>query len=135
MEAWIANVSLKPGLDQIRWHLDPSGIYLVNSMYRKLSQGVIIAHDKDIWKAKVPLKIKIFAWQLVLDKLPSSMQIATCNGPSDGMCALCGAQKMLRVFYFLALLRPLSGVCCALAPIAGVQLAPSKLCLIPSYLV
>ena len=81
---------LSEGHDIISWRLDPSGSYSVSSMYRQLSQGANVAHCKDIWVARVLLKIRIFSWQLVLDRLPSNLQLATRHGPSNGNCALCG---------------------------------------------
>ena len=59
-------------------------------MYKKLSQGATVAHFQEVWKARIPLKIRIFSWQLILDRLPSGTQLATRQGPSDGKCALCG---------------------------------------------
>jgi hypothetical protein len=44
-------------------------------------------------KLAVPPKIKIFSRQLILDKQPSNLQIATRNGPSNGACAMCGAPE------------------------------------------
>jgi hypothetical protein len=63
----------------------------VQSLYAKLSQGASVDFHKDVWEARVPLKIKIFAWQLILDRLPSSQQIAPRHGPATGFYALCGA--------------------------------------------
>jgi hypothetical protein len=64
--------TLSSAKDKVVWHLEPSGIFSVQSLYAKLSQGATVAHHKDVWSAKVPLKIKIFAWQLIIDRLPSS---------------------------------------------------------------
>jgi hypothetical protein len=36
------------------------------------------------------LKIKIFTWQLAINRLPSSEQINHRHGPTDGFCVLCG---------------------------------------------
>jgi hypothetical protein len=60
---------LAPGADTITWILDPSGCYSVSSMYKKLSEGASVAHARDVWAAKLPLKIRIFTWQLILDRL------------------------------------------------------------------
>jgi hypothetical protein len=59
-------------------------------MYKKLSQETSVTRFKDIWKAKMPLKIKIFSWHLVLDKLHCTIQVAIRHSPSNGTCALCG---------------------------------------------
>ncbi|KAK1669324.1 hypothetical protein QYE76_057483 [Lolium multiflorum] len=96
----VENVTLVHGMDQIRWHLDSSGLFSVKSLFFKLSQGTSVAHFKDMWESRVPLKIKIFSWQLALDKLPSNLQIATRHGPSTGGCALCGAPEDATHIFF-----------------------------------
>jgi hypothetical protein len=93
LQTCVDHVQLSDGLDIIRWHLEPSGKYSVKSMYLKLSQGTTVAHFKDMWGTKVPLKVKIFSWQLAMDKLPTCSQIATRHGPSNGACSLCGATE------------------------------------------
>jgi hypothetical protein len=98
--ALVDTVQLCQGKDQVRWHLEKSGIFSVKSLYFKLSQGATVAHFKDMWEAKVPLKIKIFSWQLALDKLPSNLQIATRHGPSQGGCALCGEPEDASHIFF-----------------------------------
>jgi hypothetical protein len=96
---WVELVSLTDtftfgnGKDKIRWHLNPAGKFSVQSLYAKLSQGASVAFHKDVWEAKVPLKIKIFAWQLILGRLPSSQQIATRHGLATGNCVLCGTME------------------------------------------
>jgi hypothetical protein len=46
-------------------------------MYLKLAQGASIAHLKDVWAARIPLKNRILSWQFVLDKLPTGLNIPT----------------------------------------------------------
>ena len=86
-------------------------------MYHKLAQGATVAHSSEL-----PLKIKIFLWQLILDRLPASKQVAAKHGPSDGRCVLCGeVEDATHIFFscFLAkvgwsVLRQLLG--CSWAP-------------------
>ncbi|XP_071676870.1 uncharacterized protein [Lolium perenne] len=96
----VSQVLLADGMDKVSWHLEPNGSFSVKSMYTQLSQGKTVAHHKDMWKSKVPLKIKIFSWQLALDKLPSGQQILTRHGPSNGLCALCGAPEDASHIFF-----------------------------------
>jgi hypothetical protein len=97
----VEEVQLAQGKDQVSCHLENSGKFLVKSLYFKLSQGTTVAHFKDMWEAKVPLKIKIFSSQLALDKkLPSNLQIATRHGPSLGGCALCCAPEDAAHIFF-----------------------------------
>ncbi|XP_071680276.1 uncharacterized protein [Lolium perenne] len=53
-----------------------------------------------MWEAPVPLKIKIFSWQLALDKLPSGLQIHARHGPSNGLCPLCGVPEDASHIFF-----------------------------------
>jgi hypothetical protein len=81
---------LAEGNDRIGWSLEPSGTFSVNSMYAKLAEGASVAHFKDIWAAKLPLKIRIFTRQLALNRLPTSVLISARHGPGTGRCSLCG---------------------------------------------
>jgi hypothetical protein len=75
--------------DVVPSSLDSSGRYSTSSMYMCLLQGATITLFRDVWKTRVPPKIKIFLWQLIRGRLPSCEQVAKCMGPSNGLCALC----------------------------------------------
>ena len=62
-------------------------------MYRELCHGQIPSAATGLWKAKIPLKIKVFLWQLCQDRLPTSINLAKRNGPASGPCALCGVPE------------------------------------------
>jgi hypothetical protein len=100
LRAVIDSTQLGVGPDVVRWTLDPSGVFTVKSMYSKLSQGATIAHFKDVWEAKLPLKVKIFTWQLVINRLPTRSLIAARHGPSTGRCALCVAIEDVNHIFF-----------------------------------
>jgi hypothetical protein len=57
-----------------------------------LIQGGVLAvtHFKDVWKTRVPPKIKVFLWQLIRGKLPCSEQVAMRQGPSNGVAPSAG---------------------------------------------
>jgi hypothetical protein len=88
-------------------------------MHAKISQGVTIAHFKDLWAARVPLKIKIFLWQMGLDRLPSSLNVAAKRGPGNGRCVLCNVEEVAAHIFFScspakfawSVLRQLLGCC------------------------
>jgi hypothetical protein len=55
---------------------------------------------KESWRTRVPSKVKVFLWQLIRGRLPSSEQIAKRHGPSDGRCALCsGIEDCNHIFF------------------------------------
>ena len=72
------------------WHLAPSGTFFVKSAYRSLFSNPVRAWASPLWKAPLPLKIKIFVWQLLRDRLPSGVEVRKRQGPGDGLCPLCG---------------------------------------------
>ena len=65
-----------------------------------MTEGPSLDIARGLWKAAIPLKIKIFLWQLFRDRLPSSNNIAIRHGPSDGTCALCGAHEDANHIFF-----------------------------------
>jgi hypothetical protein len=44
----------------VSWDLEESGKFSVNSLYCRLSLGAEVTHLTDVWKSRVPPKIKIF---------------------------------------------------------------------------
>jgi hypothetical protein len=68
LELWAAlvqetsSVDLSNTSDAVRWKLGPNGRFSVSSLYQKINQGPSMPHEKLLWKAKLPLKIKIFLW-------------------------------------------------------------------------
>jgi hypothetical protein len=66
-------------MDRRKWIPAPDGIFTVKSTYICLqSQVVVTAIDelkvtalKKLWKNKVPSKVSIFGWRLLLEKLPT----------------------------------------------------------------
>jgi hypothetical protein len=62
--------------DELEWALDKSKNFTTKSLYRFLNhRGVIIANSKNMWKTKLPLKVKIFVWQLSNNKLQEAVSL------------------------------------------------------------
>jgi hypothetical protein len=60
--------------DTVTWALDNSKTFTTKSLYRFVThRGVCIPKAENVWKSKLPLKIKVFLWQMKHDKL----QVAT----------------------------------------------------------
>ncbi|KAK1663022.1 hypothetical protein QYE76_051181 [Lolium multiflorum] len=86
--------------DVVSWSLEPSGVFSAKSVYYGLTQGASVSHFRDVWRARVPPKIKVFLWQLIRGKLPSSEQVAKRQGPSNGRCSLCGEVEDCNHIFF-----------------------------------
>jgi hypothetical protein len=89
--------SLPPGLsrdqDRVVWHLSPSGEFNVRSAYQALFKGPTLSWTHHLWKAPLPLKLKIFVWQALRNRLPSGVEVRKRNGPGDGRCPLCAVPE------------------------------------------
>ncbi|XP_020167293.1 uncharacterized protein [Aegilops tauschii subsp. strangulata] len=95
----IGPINLADEPDTVSWALTSSGKFTVNSLYRKLCRGTAQLAIAGLWIARLPLKIKLFMWQLFRDKLPTSLNVAKRNGPTTGPCVLCRAPDANHVFF------------------------------------
>ncbi|KAE8776575.1 hypothetical protein D1007_50757 [Hordeum vulgare] len=75
--------------DSVSWSLSPSGEFSVSSAYVVLCRMPVLLWISPLWKAQFPLKIKIFVWQLLRDRLPSGTEVLKRHGPGNGICPLC----------------------------------------------
>jgi hypothetical protein len=55
--------------------LEPSGEFSTASLYKALHEGTDVFRFKELWKTKVPLKIKIFIRQMARGRIPSGNQV------------------------------------------------------------
>ncbi|KAK1613172.1 hypothetical protein QYE76_036845 [Lolium multiflorum] len=85
----VDSIHLSEPQDRISWSLEPNGKFSVRSLYKSLCQGIPHKHYGIVWEIKVPLKVRIFLWQLSKHRLPSNDNIRKRRGPSNGTCALC----------------------------------------------
>jgi hypothetical protein len=86
--------------DQVSWALEPGGKFSVSSLYRKINHGPSLPHEKLLWKAKLPLKIKIFLWQMAKGKMPVNEQINRRHGKSNGFALFVVQWNQLATFSF-----------------------------------
>ena len=48
--------------DQLCWKLTRSDEFTLKSIYIDVINSSVIPSSKEVWKVKVPLKIKVFMW-------------------------------------------------------------------------
>jgi hypothetical protein len=58
----LAMVALNSDTDKPKWKYTKNGIFSVKSLYEKLSAVGVDRSFKQLWKSKLPLKIKIWLW-------------------------------------------------------------------------
>jgi hypothetical protein len=63
LQSFLIGVHLTSEPDAVRWGLTTSGKFTTSSLY--MTSGGVDSRIVDrIWKCKLPLKIKIFLWQV-----------------------------------------------------------------------
>lgn len=83
-------VSLSDSHDRVEWMLSSNKSYLTRSLYRFLTdRGVASRIAGYIWKAKIPLKIKIFLWQVFNNKLQVAQSLIRRGWKGNLKCCLC----------------------------------------------
>ncbi|PNX63657.1 cysteine-rich receptor-like protein kinase, partial [Trifolium pratense] len=86
-------------IDRWHWRLDPDSGYTVGGVYQLLtSQESVTLEDADklIWHSQVPLKVSIFAWRLLRDRLPTRANLVSRGvlSPTAATCVFgCGAAE------------------------------------------
>jgi hypothetical protein len=99
----VEDIELVDTQDQISWRLEPSRKFPSRSLYLSLCKGPKVKLTKYLWSYSIPLKIKVFTWQLAHGCLPSNDQIHSRGGPSKGNCALCGHLENVDHIFFQCL--------------------------------
>ncbi|GAU31743.1 hypothetical protein TSUD_146300 [Trifolium subterraneum] len=83
--------------DRWQWRPDPDIGYTVRGAYEILTSQVSVTTydaEKPIWHSQVSLKVSIFTWRLLRDRLPTKANLVTRNILSHvaGLCVSgCGA--------------------------------------------
>jgi hypothetical protein len=66
--------------DRWQWQPDPDKGYSVHDVYQLMTSQDSVTLDAAedlIWHAPVPLKVSIFAWRLLRDKLPTKANLVS----------------------------------------------------------
>ena len=87
---WLATINLTQGTDEFRWNLRNCGKFSVDSIYIALVQpDVPVENNKKIWKMKIPLKNKVFAWYLCRAVILTKDNFAKRNWYESKQCVFC----------------------------------------------
>lgn len=95
MEIYILNDSENEG-DETYWELENSGNFYVSSAYYIINNNNIAMQEKgweNIWKIKVPSRVKTFLWLARHEKLPCNKERRRRHLTMDGGCAVCINEK------------------------------------------
>jgi hypothetical protein len=97
----LSTVQLPHGSDVLRWNLHGNGQFSVESMYRALIQSdVPVVNNKKIWKMKIPLKNKIFAWYLRRGVILTKDNLIKRNWHGSPQCVFCHHDETIKHLFF-----------------------------------
>ena len=94
--AQIAPFNLVDGSDSFSWNLTKSGLFMVRSMYLHLINTHTPFGHKEIWKIKVPLKIKIFLWFLQKEVVLTKDNLSRKNWKGSQKCIGCNLDESIQ---------------------------------------
>ena len=93
--------NLSEGGDEVEWALDKSKCFTTKSLYSFLThRGVSVRNSDNMWKARIPLKIKIFLWQLDNDRLQTATALQRRGWKGSCRCVLCGQVEDVDHIFF-----------------------------------
>ncbi|WVZ70546.1 LOW QUALITY PROTEIN: hypothetical protein U9M48_019205 [Paspalum notatum var. saurae] len=88
MISQLGDVTLTDSRDKFK--LANNGKFVTKSMCMLMLDGGVVDIDgKRIWKEKLLLKIKIFLWMAMRDKIHSAEQLTRRNWKGSDLCKLC----------------------------------------------
>ncbi|KAJ3705118.1 hypothetical protein LUZ61_008823 [Rhynchospora tenuis] len=75
---------------QVVWKWSSTGLYSSSSAYSILADPGLRSHYHSwLWKMKVPPKVKIFLWILLLDRVLTQQNLLIRNWPTIPACQCC----------------------------------------------
>lgn len=76
--------------DEVVWTLEKSACFSTKSLYYYLTQGGVTDKRNEImWICKIPLKVKVFLWQAVHDKLQTVVTLVKRKWRGSPLCCVC----------------------------------------------
>jgi hypothetical protein len=92
-------------IDEVTWSLTTNKRFSTKSVYQFVETNLAGAHYKCIWKAKLPLKIKVFMWQLYLDAV-LTRENQKKIWPGSPLCSFCeNVETANQLFVLVGLLK------------------------------
>jgi len=94
--ASISNVQLVEGSDYFNWNITKSGLFSVRSMYLHLMDTQPPFVHRNIWKIKIPLKVKIFLWFLQRGVILTKDNLTRKNWKGSQKCIYCNRNETIQ---------------------------------------
>lgn len=87
--------------DKIWWNLTKNGIFTVKSLYSALKTQHYAFPHKKVWKFKIPLKIEVFLWLFLKNKILTKDNLYKRGWKKkDKLCQFCSNTESLQHLFF-----------------------------------
>jgi hypothetical protein len=86
--------------DRAVWEWEKSSIFTVKSIYKHLCSQDFGPNFKMIWKAKIPLKIKIFMWLVSQNVILTKDNLVKRKWKGSNSCAFCNENESSQHLFF-----------------------------------
>ncbi|WVZ90235.1 hypothetical protein U9M48_036551 [Paspalum notatum var. saurae] len=98
--ARIEGLELSQDQDAFYWNLTPNGRFSVKSHYAALMLKNIPNVNRNFWKLKVPLKVKIFLWYLRKGVILTKDNLTKRRWQGSLTCAFCHKEETINHLLF-----------------------------------
>jgi hypothetical protein len=75
--------------DKVRWLLTRSGDFSVKSLHLYLSARLINFPYKVLWKLRIPLRIKVFCWLVIKNRVLTRDNLKKKGWKGNDLCEFC----------------------------------------------
>jgi hypothetical protein len=86
--------------DQPKWDWEKTGLFSVKSTYKFFYRHDCDYNSKRIWKAKIPLKIKIFLWLVEQNAIITKDNLIKRKWKGYRSCAFCNENETINHLFF-----------------------------------
>lgn len=77
------------------WRWNNTGMFTVSSAYLTLyNMGIQAAHHRVLWKLRVPMKVRVFIWLLLLDRILMQENLIIRGCQVSTTCKLCNSTSV-----------------------------------------
>jgi hypothetical protein len=94
-------VSLNNDRDKFIWQIGKNRVFSTQSLYREIMKSEKTAGKELFWKARLPLKIKIFLWYLKRGVILTKDNLLKRRWKGDSKCNPCGLDENIQHLFFV----------------------------------
>jgi hypothetical protein len=96
----LSSCALSEEKDGSKWSWEKSGKFTVKSMYNRFHSEEAHKSNRKLWKAKIPLKIKIFMWLVDQNAILTKDNLTKRNWHGDKRCYFCHTDENVSHIFF-----------------------------------